>query len=147
MKEAKVKILEPALSRYTGILCGAEFKGGISVRELSFLEQQRLCAVMRAETVAGDNVSPAGQLVKSTRKTADEARREEKAAEPVTTLPRGEKVGSAPAAPVYSREELEAVADAEGIRGLRVIGDAVAARGKTINALIDAILKAQGGDK
>ncbi|MCJ8600994.1 hypothetical protein MWH03_00170 [Klebsiella pneumoniae] len=150
MKEAKVQILEPSLSGYTGVLCGAEFKNGISVRELSFIEQQRLCAVMRAVTIDGNNVSPAGMLVAGSHKTASEARLEEKTAEPVTTLPRGQKAEvseTAAPAPVYTREELEAVADAEGIKGLRVIGDTVAVRGKTIPALIDAILKAQGGAK
>lgn len=146
MKAARIKILEPSLQHYTGTLCGAEFREGISVQALSFLEQQRICAVMRAQTVDGDNVSPSGQLAAAYNKTAEEARKEEKSAAPLENLPRAEKV-NAPAHPVFTREELEAVADAEGIAGLRSIGEAVGARGKTINALIDAIVKAQGGAK
>lgn len=146
MKAARIQILEPSLQNYTGILCGAEFKEGTSVRELSVIEQQRLCAVMRAQTIDGDNVSAAGQLANSRNKSADEARKEEKSAEIVEPMARCEAVDVANA-PTFTREELEAIADAEGISGLRLVGEGIGARGKTINTLIESILKAQGGAK
>ncbi len=49
MKPAKIHLLEPQFLGYTGILCGVYFKDGISVAELPFLDQQRICASMRAE--------------------------------------------------------------------------------------------------
>ncbi|MDV5678098.1 hypothetical protein QM129_28280 [Klebsiella pneumoniae] len=48
MKPAKIHLLEPQFLGYTGILCGVYFKDGISVAELPFLDQQRICASMRA---------------------------------------------------------------------------------------------------
>ena len=44
---------------------------------------------------------------------------------------------------LYSREELEAIADEKGIRGLREIGDKINVRGNAIVTMIEAILKAQ----
>jgi hypothetical protein len=52
MKPAKIRLLEPQLG-YTGILCGIQFVDGISVAELPFIDQQRICASMRATTVEG----------------------------------------------------------------------------------------------
>ena len=44
---------------------------------------------------------------------------------------------------VYTREDLAQIADAEGITGLRRIGDKINVRGRSIGELIDAILKYQ----
>jgi hypothetical protein len=57
MKSAKVKLLESTFIGYTGILCGIQFEDGISVKEVPFVDQQRICASMRAETIEGRNVS------------------------------------------------------------------------------------------
>lgn len=46
---------------------------------------------------------------------------------------------------IYTREELEAVADSEGIAGLRLIGGVMGVKAKGIVEMIDGILKAQGG--
>ena len=45
---------------------------------------------------------------------------------------------------IYTREELEAVADDSGIRGLREIGDPLNVKATSLTTLIDLILKAQG---
>ncbi|MDX5412913.1 MAG: hypothetical protein LPK02_07680 [Rhodobacterales bacterium] len=44
---------------------------------------------------------------------------------------------------VYTREELEAIADDKGITGLREIGDALDAKSNSIEGLIEKILAAQ----
>lgn len=59
MKPAKIRLLEPQFVGYTGILCGVQFVEGVSVAELPFVDQQRICASMRASTVEGTNVSSA----------------------------------------------------------------------------------------
>ncbi|MDO1521881.1 hypothetical protein Q2T75_23695 [Klebsiella variicola] len=66
----------------------------------------------------------------------------EYAAEPVTNLVRGTVE---PGVQIYTREELEAVADSEGIAGLRLIGGVMGVKAKGIVEMIDGILKAQGG--
>jgi hypothetical protein len=44
---------------------------------------------------------------------------------------------------IYSREQLEAIADQEGIHGLRKVGDVLNVKGVSIRTLIEDILKAQ----
>ncbi|MER4550003.1 hypothetical protein J9B09_25590, partial [Klebsiella pneumoniae] len=113
MKSAKVKLLESTFKGYTGLLCGVQFEDGVSVEELPFVDQQRICASMRAETVDGRNVSAAGAY--SERYSVNAEAVKEYAAEPVTNLVRGTVE---PGVQIYTREELEAVADSEGIAGL-----------------------------
>ncbi|HHN8518370.1 TPA: hypothetical protein ACRRZQ_003735 [Klebsiella quasipneumoniae] len=140
MKSAKVKLLESTFKGYTGLLCGVQFEDGVSVEELPFVDQQRICASMRAETVDGRNVSAAGAY--SERYTVNAEAVKEYAAEPVTNLVRGTVE---PGVQIYTREELEAVADSEGIAGLRLIGGVMGVKAKGIVEMIDGILKAQGG--
>ena len=44
----------------------------------------------------------------------------------------------------YSRAELEEIADKQGLMGLRAIGNGIGAKGRSINELINSILKQQG---
>ncbi|WP_016597577.1 hypothetical protein, partial [Yersinia pestis] len=72
MKPAKIRLLEPQFLGYTGILCGIQFVDGISVAELRFIDQQRICASMRATTVEGKNVSPSAAYSSRNDLTADD---------------------------------------------------------------------------
>ena len=47
---------------------------------------------------------------------------------------------------VWSLAELEAIADAEGIGGLREVGDILKVKGRSIDDLIQSILKIQVGE-
>lgn len=141
MKSAKVKLLESTFKGYTGLLCGVQFENGVSVQELPFVDQQRICASMRAETIDGRNVSAAGAYSERYDVTADTVK--EYIAEPVTKMERGTVE---PGVQIYMREELEAVADSEGIAGLRLIGGNMGVKAKGIVEMIDGILKAQGGE-
>ncbi|HDY9206465.1 hypothetical protein HRF84_08655 [Klebsiella variicola] len=140
MKSAKVKLLESTFKGYTGLLCGVQFENGVSVQELPFVDQQRICASMRAETIDGRNVSAAGAYSERYDVTADTVK--EYIAEPVAKMERGTVD---PGVQIYTREELEAVADSEGIAGLRLIGGNMGVKAKGIVEMIDGILKAQGG--
>lgn len=140
MKSAKVKLLESTFKGYTGLLCGVQFENGVSVQELPFVDQQRICASMRAETVDGRNVSAAGAYSERYAVTADTVK--EYIAGPVTKMERGTVESDVQ---IYTREELEAVADSEGIAGLRLIGGKMGVKAKGIVEMIDGILKAQGG--
>lgn len=46
----------------------------------------------------------------------------------------------------FTREELESIADCEGIAGLRQIGNSIGVKAKGIVEMIEGILKAQGGE-
>lgn len=143
MKPAKVRLLEGAFKGYTGFLCGVHFENGVSITELPFVDQQRICASMRAETIEGKNVSPSG--IYSTRHTINAGDIKETAAPEVINLAREDDSGNSRHVQRFSREELEAIADSEGIAGLRLVGNSLGVKSKGIVEMIDNILKAQGG--
>lgn len=139
MKPAKIRLLEPQFRSYTGILCGAMFEDGVSISKLPFLDQQRICASMRAETFEGKNVSVTGMYSELHDVSADDAKKTEVSAPKINSLKREETVVTQS----FSREELEALADAEGISGLRAVGNKMGVKAKGIEEMIEGILKAQ----
>ncbi|HAU5689455.1 TPA: hypothetical protein JD334_24895, partial [Citrobacter freundii] len=123
MKPAKIRLLEPQFLGYTGILCGIQFVDGISVAELPFIDQQRICASMRATTVEGKNVSPSAAYSSRNDLTADDI--VETAAPDIVPMKRGTAEVEAKPVQRFTREELESIADCEGIAGLRQIGNQI----------------------
>lgn len=144
MKSAKIRLLESQFREYTGPLCGVMFENGLSVSELSFIDQRRICASMRAETVDGVNVSISGAYGDNYSLDSGEAKRSEISAPEVNIIETKTQETQSKVA-VYTREELEAVADSEGIAGLRVIGNSLGVKAKNIDKMISAIMSAQGG--
>ncbi|EBL8960136.1 hypothetical protein JKH05_004225 [Salmonella enterica] len=144
MKPAKIRLLEPQFVGYTGILCGVKFKNGISVGKLPFVDQQRICASMRASTVDGINVSPSAAYSRRNELVADKI--VEPVAPDIVPMKRGTTEGTDKPLPRFTREELESIADCEGITGLRQIGNQIGVKAKGISEMIESILKAQGGE-
>ena len=142
MKSAKVKLLESTFKGYTGLLCGVQFEDGVSVEELPFVDQQRICASMRAETIEGRNVSASGQFSERHNVSLEDVLANEPKAPDVATMQRGVVE---PEVPKFTREELESLADEQGISGLRVVGNRLGVKAKGIVEMIDGIMKAQGG--
>ncbi|HED1651909.1 TPA: hypothetical protein R4S58_003588 [Enterobacter hormaechei subsp. hoffmannii] len=143
MKPAKIRLLEPQFVGYTGILCGVQFVEGVSVAELPFVDQQRICASMRASTVEGTNVSPSAAYSRRNELVADQI--VEQTAPGIVSLKRGSEEVAKPMQR-FTREELESIADCEGIAGLRQIGNSIGVKAKGIVEMIEGILKAQGGE-
>ncbi|ELD1608233.1 hypothetical protein HVX40_24300 (plasmid) [Escherichia coli] len=146
MKPAKIRLLEQQFLSYTGILCGVQFCDGVSLNELPFVDQQRICASMRAKTLEGVNVSPSAAYSNRNTLVADEI--VEPTAPAIVPMKRGTEEEKVIPKPVqhFTREELETIADSEGIAGLRVIGNQFGVKAKDIVKMIESILKAQGGD-
>lgn len=142
MKSAKILLLEPQFVGYTGILCGVQFKDGVSVAELPFIDQQRICASMRATTVDGKNVSPSAVFSNRNELAADQI--VEPTAPDIVPMKRG--TADAKFVQRFTRAELESIADCEGIAGLRQIGNQIGVKAKGIVEMIEGILKAQGGE-
>ncbi|CDL80982.1 hypothetical protein [Xenorhabdus szentirmaii] len=140
MNPAKIKLIESAFSGYNGVMFGVEFENGVSKSLIPFLDQQRICSIMKAETIDGKNMSGAASLSESRELTAKQALEAETKAQPVKPMERtAEKAGVR-----YSRAELEAVADKGGISALRKIGNDLDVREKSIEAMIESILKIAG---
>lgn len=127
----KLKIVEAGWKGYTGMFGVVEFVDGISVDHVNHVERNLLCSLIRVEEFDEGVV---------------EQPQEEKVAEPQVESDAAQDsvaTDAAPAAPGYSREKLEQIADEKGIAGLREIGDSWGVKATSIAKLIDEILEAQ----
>lgn len=164
----KVRIVEPALNTYTGMLYNINFTNGISDRELTQQEVSIIGAAMRVQslddnsqvgagveqlnaknmTLQNANQANATQVEKVSAETGEtsvlhtvETESQDQPAsnvEPVATV----------AAKRWTHDELAAIADAPGVEGgisgLRAIAAPMGIKGRSINELIQEILAAQG---
>lgn len=129
----KIKLVEPGWETFSDYLGFVLFKDGESVEDVSPAEAARLASIVRIETLEGRNPSPAqmildnwsGPMIVATTDTAD---------------------ASLLAAPAkWTQEELSAIADEKGIKGLREIGDDLGLKGTGIADLIAKIVEATKG--
>ena len=129
----KIKLVEPGWETFSDYLGFVLFKDGESVEDVSPAEAARLASIVRIETLEGRNPSPAqmildnwsGPMIVATTDTADAAK-------------------AAPAKS-WTQEELSAIADEKGIKGLREIGDDLGLKGAGIADLIAKIAEATKG--
>jgi hypothetical protein len=143
----KVKITEPGWERYSEYLNGVKFENGESVEELNQMQVDRIAATMRVQVI--DGVPENQRLVSENQRKAEVAENmkrveaEELEAERRREAEKkAEKVKKA-AGQMFSREQLEEIADEHGINGLRDVGDRLGVKGRSIEGLIEDILKAQ----
>lgn len=143
----KIKIAQPGWEGFTGQFGPVEFKDGVSLGPVDQVFVDRCAAeikIVDAET--GAPVGVQERLIEAQCVTLDVLDR----------LPRATEADVAPApkpapAPVqvaedvktWTDEELMAIADDQGIKGLREIGDAMGAKGRAIPELINNILQIQ----
>lgn len=165
------KILERGFESYTGHIGPIEFVDGVTVSEVDELALMRISGAMRVVNVeTEEQVGLTSKLLagKDDRaevraplpreiaqaKTEDRPVAEAKSEEPtkveepakVEESAKEEKTEEpAKVEPlvVYSREELEAIADRAGITGLREIAADFGVKNTSIRGLIEEILKAQ----
>lgn len=154
----RIKIIEPGWDGYTGQLGTLHFEDGISTTSPSQRERDYFGVVIRIAEVnqdgsEGEVISANADLIRIDKlempvhvpilKTDEE--REAENPTPVVPAPDPMQSIVAPAEPAkrYTRDELEAIADKEGIKGLRGIGAPLGAKNTSIIKLIDEILEAQ----
>lgn len=141
MKAQKIRITQAGWATYSGHLQGIKFTDGLSDDMVSPTIAMRIGSVLEIVGVdEQEQVGLAVNIVKN-QKTKAEVLAERKA----------DAKTEAPAAPAtktvvakLTREELEAVADRDGIAGLRAIAEGYNVKGRGILELITEILKAQG---
>lgn len=160
----KLKITQPGWENYTGQLGMAFFQDGVSVADVPKLVARRLAGVVGCVWEDGTNPSvtqdeltrdvPAPDVNTTIPAPVTEAAPElivpsvviaaveTQPAEFVQPVdPSALSVPSA-SAPVYTKEELEAIADKEGIAGLRALADPLDIKSNSISALIAAMVSA-----
>lgn len=127
-----IKLVEPGWETFSDYLGFTLFQDGVSVEQVSPNEAARLASIVRIETLDGHNPSPAQKILDNwsapmgvaTSLTADQ-------------LPQGPIV----AGKSWTVDELSAVADEKGIKGLREIADPLNIKGTGIADLIARIVE------
>ena len=151
---SKIKITEPGWEGYTGNLGTLIFEGGVSVREPTQRERDVFSVTIRIADVDDDGnetTYSANDFLRTASHLAMEPQPEKLTVVPVVEAPA--KVVTvtpplpidAPSTPakIYELAELEAIADKDGIKGLRAIGTPLGVKNTSIPKLIDEILAAQ----
>jgi len=154
----KIKITQKGYETFTGLMGVTFFENAVSVGDVSAKEAFALSAlltVVDAET--GEDIGAIAQeravwdcanvLQPEKLKSLAELQGDNQGGdgEEGDQGTQGGNGGGEPK-PTYTREDLEAVADKDGIAGLRKIGDPIGAKGTSIAKLIDEILQAQQGE-
>lgn len=142
----KVRIDEVGYEHFTGQLGLVVFEDGVSVDSVSQGEINRMSVVVRL--VEADNLEQIGSLVEINKNldvdfpTNQNFQTEPESNEPAFVAADG-TIPATVVIEVITREALEALADKEGIAGLREIADPLGVKAVSVVGLIDAILQAQ----
>lgn len=147
----KIKITAKGWETFSSHLCQVKFQDGVSEHALPRLMIDRIAALVQCELLDEEG-NPAGQAGGAARYVNSKPIRAEvkpaleRMTEDQVKDERREALERAlknPAQKLYSEKELQDLADKEGIKGLRVIGDLWNVRERSINKLIEEILRIQ----
>jgi len=144
---AKLVVDEQAWETFTGLLGSLEFENGVSVLDEKDIPDHKirsLSAIVKLKREGDDKqLGVTTEMLSYGSASADDAiAQQTKVIEPVDI----EELAEIPAdIKFYTAQELEEIADKEGINGLRKAAEGLHVKGRSIPELMDAILKAQGG--
>lgn len=150
-----LRITEKGFENYDGLLGEIHFKGGVSIENISRADARRLASIMGiVENETGRNPSETQEMVETRNMTVDEMA-EYRSVDPqppkdfqfsgqgeeiVATVLQAEK-------PTlnynFMQEDLEKIADATGIEGLREFAAPYDVRGASIVAIIKTLMAVQ----
>lgn len=138
----KLRLTQAGFENYTGQMGVVMFKDGLSENEVLPIDAIRISAAIGADWEDGSPANVGDMYLNNMHAPAFVGNGRSEDAAPV------EQPVQAPVATAdgttYTRDGLAAIADAEGIGGLRAIADPIGVKGTSIVGLIDAILKQQG---
>lgn len=143
MKAQRIKITEPGMTTYNDWYGGYKFTSGLSDDPVIYADQIRIGSFIRIEAVDDGKQTGAGVQDVNHKSVAAEVVVPLAENTPDTVAPNtvGDRVNELSVD--YTRESLEAIADKEGIAGLRVIGERYGVKGRGISELIEGILAGQ----
>jgi hypothetical protein len=147
---SKIRLTQPGFEHYTGQMGVLVFEDGLSTSDVSENDARRMGAVMRCEwenTGADpgnaqrllDNLNtPAPVFVADGQGTDHDS----EAALTASKVQEVERIEDIPktSETKWSQEQLEAIADKDGIKGLRAIAEPLGIKGTSIRELIREIL-------
>lgn len=153
----QVKITDPGFAGFTGHFGTVYFENGVS-EHISSAEAERLGCIVRCEDLDGVNPSATQRMVDIQHKNLDELMAAGKgnvgASRVTEQVPTGNQTvakttdqvstpqGKQPSLN-FTREQLEALADKEGIAGLRNIGSQHGVKGRSIAEIISELMAIQ----
>lgn len=139
----KVRLTQPGFQKYTGQMGVVFFQDGLSTDHVAERDAIRMAAVMNCEWEDGSNLSPSQNVINTLKNAAPVQKALTTGEDGASTEPKTDEPPAPPAeTPKWTREELEALADAQGIQGLRQIADPAGIKGRSITEMIEAIVNA-----
>lgn len=129
----KLKLVQPGYENMTGYLGMTLFQDGLSVNDVPLREARNLGMAIKVEFEDGTDPNPAQNLLDSMHIEAGT----------VEAPLAGSENESPKASVTYTQESLEAIADKEGIKGVRAVAEQFGVKGTSIAELIREILEAQ----
>lgn len=138
----RVKIIAKGFEGYNGIIEGVEFKDGTSVEPLSQFSAERVGAFMKVVDADTEQPLGLGYRMANARGQGVEPREALQKIERTKTGKKKESI-KAKAKEVhydFTKEDLEKVADKEGIGGLRKVAEQYDVRGRSIAEIIGSLM-------
>lgn len=146
-----VRLIERGFEKYTGMLGDIEFQDGVSVERLGRMQIDRIASAMRCESHDGVQLGAAARLVQGKHMGAPNVNSHQVAVKAPDAMESHPVKAEDPESPepstnakFYTRDQLEVIADAKGILGLRQIAEPLGVKARSVNELMDEIVKAQG---
>lgn len=123
----KIRIIEKGWAGYTGDLGAFAFVDSVSVQDIGQADAAYLAGIVSIENIeTGKSPSVTQLMVDSIDRSVPVEKRSE---------------ATAPAiGPKHTKDELEAIADSLGIKGIREIAEPLGLKGNSISELIDKVL-------
>lgn len=132
----KIRIVEPGWAGFSGHLGMVEFADGVSVEDIGRGDAAALAAIVLIEDISTDKSPSAAQLIIDS--NAHQMPVEAVVSAPATPAPASDKV--------YTREELEDIADKGGIKALRELAEPMGLKDNSIVQLIDKVISYQAAN-
>ncbi len=139
----KLRLTQAGFETYTGQMGVVMFEAGLSVNDVLPIDAIRISAALGATWEDGSAANVGDMYLNNMHAPAFVGGGVNDMSIPVEASEAGVQASGVPGGTHYSQESLAKIADAEGISGLRAIGDAMGVKGTSIVGLIDAILKKQ----
>lgn len=153
----QIRLTYPGFAGFTGYFGNIKFEDGVS-EHISSVEAERLGCIVACETLEGENPSATQRMVDVRNKDLNDLHgtghevsnlgaQEQNQVQTENQVDaqsegQGESVNSSAEKPKFdfTREDLEALADAEGIAGLRNLGSQHGIKGRSIVEIIEELL-------
>ena len=142
----KIRLTQPGFETYSGQMGVVFFEDGLTTADVKPIDAVRIAAQFLCEWEDGTTASVAQSILDHAHSTTGTIPTEINADQALASQEGTREAEAQLAAPdsrAYTQEELEAIADNSGIKGLRAIGDALGVKGNAIGELIKSILTKQ----